>query len=74
MKEVFVLQYKGPNAVEVFESYDDAVDAGAKYVVELGRCDGWSEEEISDEVSTFVRYKVCEVVELYCCRVKEACQ
>lgn len=72
MKEVFVLHYKGPDAVEVFESYDDAVEAGAEYV--LGRCDGWSEEEISDEVSAFVRYKVCEVVELYCCRVKEACQ
>ena len=74
MKEVFVLRYKGSDIVEAFESCDDAVDAGAEYVAEFGRCDGWSEEKISDEVSTFVRYKVCEVVELYCCGVKEACQ
>lgn len=74
MKEVFVLHYKGPNVVEVFESHDDAVDAGLEYVAELGRYNGWSEEEISDEVSAFDRYRVCEVVELYCCRVKEACQ
>lgn len=74
MKEVFVLHYKGPNAVEVFESHDDAVDAGLEYVAELGRCDGWSEDEINDEVSAFNRYRVCEVVELYCCGVKEAHQ
>lgn len=74
MKEVFVLHYKGPNAVEVFESHDDAVDAGLEYVAELGRYNGWSEDEISDEVSAFDRYRVCEVVELYCCGVKEACQ
>lgn len=74
MKEVFVLHYKDPNAVEVFESHDDAVDAGLEYAVELGRCDGWSEDKINDELSAFVRYKVCEAVELYCCEVKEARQ
>lgn len=74
MKEVFVLHYKGPNAVEVFESHDDAVDAGLEYVAELGRYNGWSEDEISDKVSAFDRYRVCEVVELYCCGVKEARQ
>lgn len=74
MRQVYVLRYQGPNVIEVFESYDDAVDAGAEYVAELGRCDGWSEEKISKEVSTFVRYKVCEMVELYCCEVTEARQ
>lgn len=74
MKEVFVLQYKGPNAIEVFESHDDAVDAGAEYIVEIGTADGLSEDKLNNEVSTFVRYKVCEVVELYCCNVKEARQ
>lgn len=74
MRQVFVLQYKGPNAVEVFESHDDAVDAGVEYIAELGACDGWSGDEINNEISAFIRYKVCEVVELYCCGVKEACQ
>lgn len=74
MKEVFVLRYKCLNVVEVFESHDDAVDAGVEHIAELGACDGWSGDEINDEISTFIRYKVCEVVELYCCGVKEACQ
>lgn len=37
MRQVFVLQYKGPNVVEAFESYDDAVNAGVEFIVEMVR-------------------------------------
>lgn len=74
MKEVFVLRYKYPNVVEVFESYDDAVDAGVEFITEMGACNAWSEDEINDEVSAFIEYKTSEAVELYCCEVKEARQ
>ena len=74
MRHVYVLRYKYPNAVEAFESYDDAVDAGVEFITEIGKYSTWPEDEINDEVSAFIEYKVCEVVELYCCGVKEACQ
>ena len=74
MTEVFVLRYKYPNVVEVFESYDEAVDAGVEFITEMGACNAWSEDEINDEVSAFTEYKTCEAVELYCCDIKEARQ
>ena len=72
MMQVFVLRYKYPNRAEAFESYDDAVNAGVDFIVEMGDWNIWSEDEINDEVSAFIEYKTCEVVELYCCEVKEA--
>ena len=69
-----MLRYKYPNVVEVFESYDDAVDAGVEFITEMGACNAWSEDEINDEVSAFIEYKTSEAVELYCCEVKEARQ
>ena len=72
MRQVFVLRYKYPNKVEAFESYDDAVNAGVDFIVEMGDWNIWSEDEINDEVSAFIEYKTCEVVELYFCEVKEA--
>ena len=74
MRKVFVLQYKGPNVVEAFESYDDAVNAGVEFITEIGKYSAWSENEINDEVSAFIKYEVCETVELYCCEVEEARQ
>ena len=74
MKEVFVLRYKGLNVVEVFESHDDAVDAGVEHIAEMGAENGLSEMEINDEVSEFIQFKNNEVVELYICNVKEARQ
>lgn len=74
MRQVYVLRYKYPNTVEAFESYDDAVDAGAEFITEMCKCNGWSEDEINDEVSAFVKYKNCEGVEFYCCNVEEAHQ
>ena len=74
MRQVFVLRYKYPNKVEAFESYDDAVNAGVDFIVEMGDWNIRSEDEINDEVSAFIEYKTCEVVELYCCEVKEARQ
>ena len=74
MRQVFVLRYKYPNKVEAFESYDDAVNAGVDFIVEMGDWNIQSEDEINDEVSAFIEYKSCEVVELYCCEVKEARQ
>lgn len=74
MKEVFVLRYKYPNAVEAFESYDDAVDAGVEFIIEMGGANGLSEMEINDEVSEFVQFKNAEAVEFYRCEVKEARQ
>ena len=69
-----MLRYKGPNVVEVFESHDDAVDAGVEYIAEMGAENGLSEMEINDEVSEFIQFKNNEVVELYICNVKEARQ
>ena len=74
MRQVYVLRYKYPNAVEAFESYDDAVNAGVEFITEIGTCSDWSEDEINDEVSAFIEYKTCEAVELYCCEIKEARQ
>ena len=74
MKEAFVLRYKYPNAVEAFESYDDAVDAGVEFITEIGGANGLSEMEINDEVSEFVQFKNVEAVEFYRCEVKEARQ
>lgn len=74
MKEVFVLRYKYPNAVEAFESYDDAVDAGVEFIIEMGGANGLSEMEINDEVSEFIQFKNAEAVEFYRCEVKEARQ
>ena len=72
MRQVYVLRYKGPNVVEVVESRDDAVDAGVEFITEMGAWNAWSEDEINDEVSEFVQFKNTEVVEFYCCEVKEA--
>lgn len=74
MRQVYVLRYKGLDIVEAFESYDDAIDAGAEYIVEIGTADGLSEDKLNNEVSAFIKYKDCEIVELYCCEVKEARQ
>jgi hypothetical protein len=74
MRQVFALRYKYPNKVEVFESYDDAVEAGVEFITEMGTWNAWSEDEINDEVSAFIDYKTCEAVEFYCCEVKEARQ
>lgn len=74
MRKVFVLRYKNLNIIEAFENHDDAADAGAEYIVEIGTSDGWSEDKLNDEVSAFIKYKDCEIVELYCCEVKEAHQ
>lgn len=74
MRQVFVLQYKDPNVVEAFESYDDAVNAGVEFIVEMGAENGLSEMEINDEVSEFIQLKNNEIVELYICNVKEARQ
>lgn len=74
MRQVFILRYKGPNVVEAFESYDDAIDAGVEFITEMGARSALSEDEINDEVSTFIEYKICETVEFYCCEVKEARQ
>lgn len=74
MRQVYVLRYKGPDIVEAFESYDDAIDAGAEYVAEMGTSDGWSEDKLSEELRLFIKYKDCEIVEFYCCEVKEARQ
>lgn len=74
MRKVFVLRYKGPNAVEGFESYDDAMEAGVEFITEMGKANGLSEMEINEEVYEFVRFKDTEAVELYCCEVKEARQ
>ena len=74
MGYIYVLRYKYPNAVEAFESYDDAVDAGVEFITEMGEVNGLSEMEINDEVSEFVQFKNTEAVELYCCEVKEARQ
>lgn len=72
MRQVYVLRYKGPNVVEAFESYDDAVDAGVVFITAMGEVNGLSEMEINDEVSEFVQFKNAEAVEFYCCNVKEA--
>lgn len=69
-----MLRYKYPNVVEVFESYDDAVDAGVEFITEMGGANGLSEMEINDEVSEFVQFKNAEAVEFYRCEVKEARQ
>ena len=74
MGYIYVLRYKYPNAVEAFESYDDAVDAGVEFITEMDEANGLSEMEINDEVSEFVQFKNTEAVELYCCEVKEARQ
>lgn len=74
MGHIYVLRYKYPNAVEAFESYDDAVDAGVEFITEMGEANGLSEMEINDEVSEFIQFKNTEAVELYCCEVKEARQ
>ena len=74
MRQVVVLRYKYPNKVEAFESYDDAVNAGVDFIVEMGAWNAWSEDEINDEVSAFIEYATSESLELYCCEVKEARQ
>ena len=74
MRQVYVLRYKGPDIVEAFESYDDAIDVGVEFITEIGEYNTWPKDEINDEVSAFIEYKVCEMVELYCCEVKEAHQ
>lgn len=74
MRQVFVLQYKGPNVVEAFESYDDAVNAGVEFIVEMGAENGLSEMKINDEVFEFIQFKNNEIVEFYICNVKEARQ
>ena len=74
MGHIYVLRYKYPNVVEAFESYDNAVDAGVEFITEMGALNTWSEDEINDEISSFIEYKTCEAVELYCCEVKEARQ
>lgn len=74
MRQVSVLRYQGSNVIKVFESYDDAVNAGVEFITEIGTYSAWSEDEINSEISAFIKYKVCEIVELYCCEVKEARQ
>lgn len=74
MRQVFVLRYKNLNMIEAFETRDNAVDAGAKYVAEMGASDGWSEDKLNEELRLFIKYKDCETVELYGCEVKEARQ
>lgn len=74
MRQVFVLRYKCPNVIEAFESYDDAVDAGIKFISQMGEANGLSEMDINDEVSEFIRFKDTEMVEFYRCNVKEARQ
>lgn len=71
MRQVYVLRYKGPNVIEVFESYDDAVEAGVEFITEMGEANGLSEMEINGEVSKFVQFKNAEAVEFYCCNVEE---
>lgn len=58
----------------LFESYDDAVNAGVEFIVEMGAENGLSEMEINDKVSEFIQLKNNEIVELYICNVKEARQ
>ena len=74
MRQVFILRYKYPNEVEAFESYDDAMDAGVDFISQIGNYENWPLEDINDAVSEFVQFKDTEVVEFYCCNVKEACQ
>lgn len=74
MREVFVLRYKDLNIIEAFENHDDAVDTGTEYIVEMGTSDGLSEDKLNEELCSFTKYKDCEIVELYCCEVKEARQ
>lgn len=74
MRQVFVLRYTGPNCVEAFEDYNEAVDTGVDFITQIGEASNWSEDEINDEVSYFRQFKVSEVVEFYCCDIKEACQ
>lgn len=74
MRQVYVLRYNGPDIVEAFESYDDAVEAGVEFITEMGEANGLSEMEINKEVSKFVQFKNAEAVEFYCCNVKEARQ
>lgn len=74
MRQVYVLRYKGPNVIEVFESYDDAVEAGVEFITDMGKANMLSEMKINGEVSEFVRFKDTETVELYCCEVEEARQ
>lgn len=74
MRKIFVLRYKDLNIIEAFEDYGDALGTGTEYIVEIGTSDGLSEDKLNDEVSAFIKYKDCEIVELYCCEVKEARQ
>lgn len=74
MRQVFVLRYKYPNEIEAFESYDDAMDTGVDFITQMGEANGLSEMEINDEVFEFVQFKDTEMVEFYCCNVKEARQ
>ena len=64
MRQVFILRYKGPNVVEAFESYDDAIDAGVEFITEMGACSVLSEDEINGEVSTFSEDRVCDTGEV----------
>lgn len=74
MRQVYVLRYKGPDIVEAFESYDDAIDVGVEFITEMGKVKGLSEMEINEEVYEFLQFKDVETVECYCCEVKEARQ
>lgn len=74
MKEVFLIRYKNLNQIEAFEDFDDAMNAGADYISQMGADLNWTEDEINDEICSFIDYNDVDLVEFYSCEVKEARQ
>ena len=74
MREVFLIRYKNSNQIEAFEDFDDAMNAGVDYISQMGAELNWTEDEINDEVCSFIDYNDVDLVEFYPCEVKEARQ
>lgn len=68
--EVFLIRNKKTNQIEAFTKFDDAMNAGAEYISQMGKKLNWTQDEIDDEICYFFEYKTTDMVEFYFCSIQ----
>ena len=68
--EVFLIRNKKTNQIEGFTKFDDAMNAGADYISQMGKELNWTQDEIDDEICYFFEYKTTDMVEFYFCSIQ----
>ena len=59
---MYILINKHSFQVDIYFNYYDAIDAGVTYISEFGFSDGWSTDEINDEIYYFSRFGDCSLI------------